>query len=94
MTGCPNTTENGCRCPDHDPGLGAYAADPVAYEAALAPLRPVRLHVVTPGPTVEEPCNESMTCPCKRCVGERAARGPHGGGHQPWHPRPAGQRAA
>lgn len=41
MPGCPNSTESGCRCPEHHPGLLAFA--PV-------PAEPVRLHLVTPGP--------------------------------------------
>jgi hypothetical protein len=95
LSGCPNSTESGCRCPDHAPGLAAYAPDPVAYEAALEPLRPVRLHVVTTGVPVEEPsCNGSMTCSCKRCVGDRASRTAHGGVRQPWEPRPARERRA
>jgi hypothetical protein len=93
LPGCPNSTESGC--PDHAPGLAAFARDPAAYEAALAPLRPVRLHVVTTGVLAESPaCDGSMTCSCERCVGDRAARTAHGGGPQPWEPRPARERRA
>jgi hypothetical protein len=81
LTGCPNSTESGCRCPDHAPGLAAFAADPVAYEAALEPLRrPVRLHVVT-GFSGDPACNGSMTCPCPRCGRERASRAAQGAGN-------------
>lgn len=47
MSGCPNSTESGCRCPEHDPGLSAHARDPEAYAQSLP--QPVRLRVVTTG---------------------------------------------
>ena len=76
MPGCPHTTADGCRCPEHAPGLAAYARNPAAYEAALVPLRgPVRLSVVTLGPqgvADEPPCTGRYTCPCRTCQAERA----------------------
>lgn len=84
MSGCPNSSESGCRCPQHDSGLAAHAADPDAYERALASVRgSLRLSVVTLGPTVEVPCTGGMLCGCKRCSAATAARvrrGAEGGG--------------
>ncbi len=82
MGSCPNSTESGCRCPDHAPGLMAHAKDIAAYEAALRTVRPTTLHVVTFGdrdrePVVdptehEEPCVGGYTCPCSKCADDRA----------------------
>lgn len=91
---CPNTTAHGCRCPQHEPGLAAYATDQAAYEAMLAPLRqPVTLRIVTPGPLNEPTCDGTMTCPCRECVKDRVNREPTRASEQPWVPRPA-RRAA
>lgn len=91
MPSCPSSTAGGCRCPEHHPGLGEYASEPVAYEAALAPLRDgVTLHIVTAGLTDEVQCDGTMTCSCQRCLEQRrllqdiARDRP-----QPWDPRPA-----
>lgn len=100
MSGCPNSTESGCRCPEHDPGLAVHAADAAAYERALEPLRgPVRLSVVTLGPNAEQPCTGTMTCGCPACAkatAHLARRGGIGSGpaRQPWDPRPSRIRAA
>jgi hypothetical protein len=40
MLACPNSTESGCRCVEHDPGLSAHAKDATAYAEALATLTP------------------------------------------------------
>lgn len=37
---CPNSTESGCRCPDHAIGLAGYSRDPIAYQAALSRCQP------------------------------------------------------
>jgi hypothetical protein len=95
MNCCPNSSESGCRCPAHAPGLAAFARDPVAYEAALAPLRPaVRLHVVTAGELARDPCDGSMTCSCRRCAGERASRDAIGAGPAQFKVRPPRARRA
>lgn len=70
------------RCPEHFTG------------ASLGYVEPVRLRVVTRGPEPVDPCIGTMTCPCERCRRERTSRAAHGGGHQPWMPRPARRRAA
>lgn len=98
MSGCPGTTEGGCRCPEHHPGLGAYSRDPIAFEKALAPLRSVRLRVVTmpASLTGEFECTGLMTCPCRDCDDARqvAARIQlNAQKRQPWEPKPA-RRAA
>lgn len=83
--GCPSSTANGCRCPEHDPGLSVYAQDPEAYARALAPLRgPTRLSIVTAGPFVEQICSGGMLCGCPACAATRAsivARGAQGEGN-------------
>lgn len=93
MTECPGSTEAGCRCWEHDPGLAAYAADPVVYERALVQARGkrVKLRIVTPEPIpvtaktfdgvipFEKPCDGSMVCDCKGCTSERTARVKRGG---------------
>ncbi len=98
MPSCPGSTETGCRCWEHDPGLAAYAPDPVAYERLLAS---ARLRVFTPEPTpataktfdgvipFEKPCTGSMVCDCGQCGADRSKRiaKPAGDRHQPWQPR-------
>lgn len=84
---CPNSTESGCCCAFHHPGLLAFAPDPEAYEALLAAIRETpTLRVVS------NACDGSMLCRCQDCVRQNAARGPHEI-RQPWDPRPA-RRAA
>lgn len=95
-TRCPNSTESGCRCWEHHPGLSAYvpphAAD--AYEELLAPLRKkATLRVVTMGLNDEPQCDGSMTCQCERCCEERASRVALGAGRAQFKVRPA-RRAA
>jgi hypothetical protein len=101
MSSCPGSTEAGCKCWEHDPGLAAYAPDPAAYERMLAKGRKTTLRVVTPEPALstaktfdgaipfEKPCTGSMICDCKRCNADRAARvrKPSGDGPQLWKPR-------
>ncbi len=102
MSDCPGSTEAGCRCVDHDPGLMAYATDPVAYERVLAAARRRALRVVTPELTspasaaafdgaipFEKPCDGSMTCSCIKCEADLANRvgKPRGECRQPWEPR-------
>jgi hypothetical protein len=87
VSGCPNSTEGGCRCPEHAPGLSAFARDPAAFERALAPCRPTTLHVVTL-PSREVPCTGTMTCSCRKCVEERSTRAPVGGGGGEFKVRP------
>jgi hypothetical protein len=88
VNGCPNSTQSGCRCPEHDPGLMAFARDPVTYAAALAPCRPaVKLRVVTMPPHAERPCDGTMTCSCQRCIRDRGSRRAEGERPQPWQPR-------
>lgn len=97
MSGCPNTTASGCRCPEHDPGLSEHAADPAVYDLALQRSRPARLLVVTMPPA--EICHGyAHGCRCDGCL----VRAEHGGNIpparepslQPWDPRPARQRRA
>lgn len=90
MSACPGSTADGCRCPEHDEGLRAYARDKPAFDRALGRLRPV-LHVVTM-PKDDDPCYGGMTCPCQRCARERVRERKHPK-RQPWEPRPA-RRAA
>lgn len=88
MDACPNSTESGCFCAQHHPGLAAYARDPEAYAAALKPLQPTRLRIVTmPDEQVHDPA--SMTCQCTDCQTERSQPRKRGelADHQPWHPR-------
>lgn len=94
MSGCPNTTEGGCRCPEHHPGLGAYSSDPDAYDAAIARLRKqgVRLRLVTM-PAGAPGCTGTMTCPCERCVKDRVSRPALGAGPAQLTVRPS-RRAA
>lgn len=92
MSACPNSTEGGCRCPEHHPGLLEYASDPQALDDQLDKLRqPAELHIVTM--PAAEACDRSMTCGCQRCVRERGARRGAPEIRQPWEPRPA-RRAA
>lgn len=93
MTLCPNSTEGGCRCPEHHPGLLAFA--PAELVDAPAPV--ASLSLVTPGPS--EICHGyEHGCICSQCT----LRAEHGGttptparALQPWEPRPARhQRAA
>jgi hypothetical protein len=98
LTECPGSTEAGCRCVEHDPGLAAYSRDPVAYEQMLAKARAkTTLRVVTMGPQDKKPCDGSMTCDCEKCVGDRVARvkGKRKAvnARQPWQPRRARQAA-
>lgn len=85
---CPGSYKDGCRCVDHAMGLAEYARDPDAYLAALERAVPVRLHVVTPGPEIEDQCDGSMLCTCTACVKERVGRKPRPV-RQPWQPRRA-----
>ena len=95
MAGCPGSTEAGCRCPEHHPGLGAYSPDPVAYEAALARVRPiVTLRVVTLPPDDRPACDGTMTCSCEVCVRERVSRPSLGAGPARFRVKPARPRAA
>lgn len=101
MSSCPGSTEAGCRCWEHDPGLARHAPDPEAYERMLARGRKATLRVVTPEPPsptaktfdgaipFERPCTGSMICDCKKCTADRASRvaKPRGDGPQPWQPR-------
>jgi len=102
VSSCPGSTEAGCRCVEHDPGLAAYAPDRGAYERVLAKARKTSLRIVTrdQNPTVhsfdgvipvEKPCTGSMVCDCEKCSAERADRvaKPSGDGPQPWKPRRA-----
>jgi hypothetical protein len=75
---------SGCKCPDCHEGLAAYARDADAYEAALAKLRPVTLHVVTTGTatsSAETDCAGTMTCTCRQCSTERQRIKPQGHGN-------------
>lgn len=95
-TACPNTYADGCRCPEHDPGLMRYAPDLQAYDAALARCRPepVRLHVLTMGPP-RPGCDGSMTCPCEKCARERSSIGAKGAGRAQFKVRaPRAMRSA
>lgn len=92
MTRCPSSTDHGCRCPEHHPGLSVHAADPDAYDRALAPLRgPVRLSVVTAGPDTKIECDGTYRCPCSTCTRQRSIllNTPRPDIRQPWDPRPA-----
>jgi hypothetical protein len=70
VTDCPNSTEGGCRCPSHHPGLG-YQADTGDHA-----LKPVRLSLVTTGPP--EPSTDELLErllrnsreACATCVGD------------------------
>lgn len=62
---CPNSTESGCRCPEHHPGLG------------YTPLEPVTVTVLTLGPKPSTPTQDAgeqlvararATCPA--CLGD------------------------
>lgn len=91
--GCPGSTEDGCFCGEHHPGLLATSSDPTALEAALAPLRETeaRLRIVTPLPPGVVPCTgDPMTCGCERHTGERQERvqGARRRIAQPWEPKP------
>lgn len=95
-TPCPNDHgPGGCKCPDGY-GLAEYARDHGHPDRSLPATKPVRLHVVTGGATLEPPCHGTMTCPCPRCA--RARLTPRQRGEladaTPWTPRPARQRAA
>lgn len=96
MTGCKNSTESGCRCPDHDPGLMAYAPDPDAYAQALTAMQPTRLRIVTPGPPPAEPeCSGGYTCTCPDCLSPSARpRNWRKPVRQPYEPRPISARHA
>lgn len=93
MTLCPNSTEGGCRCPEHHPGLLAFAPAELVAEPASAP---ARLTLVTPGPS--EVCHGyAHGCICSQCT----LRAEHGTPPpvpsrvaQPWEPRPARHRRA
>jgi len=75
---CPNSTESGCRCIEHDQGLRHYAKDKAGFDLILDAMRPPRLSVVTLPPSdvvsLESRCDETMTCPCRKCSKERASR--------------------
>lgn len=83
---CPNSTESGCRCPLHHPGLLAYVA-PERREALLNVLtgfQEPRLRLVEPA---VDPCAGTMTCGCGECRKDRAARlKPRVVPRQPWEP--------
>lgn len=82
--------EAGCRCPDCDEGLLAYAPDRGRYLAALSKLKPV-LRVVTMPQDIEDACAGTFTCDCARCMRQRAALLRRGSRdvRQPWEPRTA-----
>jgi hypothetical protein len=84
MSGCPNSTEGGCRCPEHHPGLAAYVKDSEQRTALAQVLEPhrdrVRLRVVTPGPaTADTSVTENLDAmlaearaSCATCGGDAA----------------------
>lgn len=84
---CPNSTESGCRCVDHHPGLGAYTTDRVTYARWLTTLEPARLLRV-----VTRECRDTMTCTCHDCTKHRVTHEP-AQVRQPWEPRPARKAA-
>lgn len=94
-TRCPGSTEAGCRCTEHHPGLRAYSPDPEAFDEQVP--REVRLNVVTLGEPLAIPCTGSMTCPCAKCVGDRQTameRQRMAKIAQPWAVRPSRRIAA
>jgi hypothetical protein len=94
VSGCPNSTESGCRCSEHHPGLREFARDTAAFDAVLAVARqPVRLEVVTMPVRDDDACDGSMTCACVDCIKDRVGR-QRQQVRQPWEPRPAGRRSA
>jgi len=86
-----------CQCWEHHRGLSAYSTDPVAYTAALTSCRPskVVLSVLTKDDilSIETACDHTMTCACRTCSSDRAARKKQTQ-PQPWQPRAPRQRAA
>lgn len=89
---CKNSAAGGCRCPEHNPGLAAHAADPVAYEAFLERVRQAgrtKLRVVTmPNEIIGIQCDGSMVCPCEACARDRGNIKPRAI-RQPWDARAA-----
>lgn len=80
-----------CRCPDHAPGLLAYAHDQAAYLQCLNGLSKTdrtTLTVITTEqiPSLEVVCNGTMTCPCRACSRDRIRR-PAQNQRQPWEPK-------
>lgn len=86
--GCPNSTEAGCRCPEHDPGLMEHTHDIGRYAQALEPLRGPTVTSIPHGTIVCD--GRDMTCRCAACATERAQRVRAGAAPsaQPWAPRP------
>jgi hypothetical protein len=78
MPACPSSTENGCRCPEHHPGLLEFTIDDqhrATLKAILEPLRekPAPTLVVLDGDEIpHDP--RSYTCECKACRQEIADR--------------------
>ncbi len=91
MSGCKNSTESGCRCYEHAPGLMNYTSVHTPEQrgqlhdilVGMRPSRPVRLNVTTLGAPVEQACTGRLDCSCMACaaaVAERVRRGAQGGG--------------
>jgi hypothetical protein len=89
VSGCPNTTAGGCRCPQHHPGLLEVARDPDALAVALEPLVERPALRVVPALRRDESCDGTMTCRCRQCRTQRAARRAEGEPRQPWDARPS-----
>jgi hypothetical protein len=94
VSGCPNTTAGGCRCPQHHPGLLEVARDPDALARALEPLVERPALRVVPALRRDESCDGTMTCHCRQCRTQRAARRAEGEPRQPWDARPSRHAAA
>lgn len=85
MSACPNSAAAGCRCVEHHPGVLGLAVQhgtisQAAADATLNAIRgPLRLHVVTTGPTAEIPCDGTLTCGCVGCLADKAEAVRRGG---------------
>jgi hypothetical protein len=80
---CPNSTESGCLCVEHDRGLLAFTVNDEHHTLLLAALDRFRepqttpLRVVEPEPSnvvVLRPCDGSYECECAACLAVVAAR--------------------
>lgn len=74
MADCPNSTEGGCRCPQHHPGLG-YEADDLD-DRAPAPVLLSLVTAVPPAPELSEDeilarVIERYRSACPSCRGDK-----------------------
>lgn len=74
-TQCPNSTESGCLCVEHHPGLTAHHPGLRVITDAIAGRTTLRVVTMPPEPELHDPATcERMVCDDPACIAANARR--------------------